>query len=81
MPRGLTNSTANQHYVSQTEQRLNAINPKAKIENQRIYSFSIADRENFVLSLDSPNGRLISQSLSLRDVFSFDVLPDTLAIT
>lgn len=76
MPRGLTNSTANQHYVSQTEQRLNAINPKAKIENQRIYSFSLADRENFILSLDSPNGRLISQSLSLRDVFSFDVLPD-----
>ncbi|HKK20245.1 MAG TPA: hypothetical protein VJ983_02150 [candidate division Zixibacteria bacterium] len=76
MPTGLTNSTANQHYVSQTEQRLNAINPNAKSENQRIYSFSLVDRESFTLSLDSPNGRLISQSLSLRDVFSFDILPD-----
>jgi len=76
MPTQPANSTANQHYVSQTEQRLNAINPNAKSENQRIYSFSLVDRENFSLSLDSPNGRLISQSLSLRDVFSFDVLPD-----
>jgi hypothetical protein len=74
MPTQLANPTANQHYVSQTEQRLNAINPGAKSENQRIYSFSLVDRKNFALSLESPNGRLISQSLSLRDVFSFDVL-------
>lgn len=76
MPNQLPNPTARQHYVSQTEQRLNAINPGAKSENQRVYSFSLVDRENFTLSLDSPNGRLISQSLSLRDVFSFDVLPN-----
>ncbi len=71
-----TNTTANQHYVSQTEQRLNAINPKVKPENQRIYDFSVVDPERFTVSLDSPNGRSISQSLSLRDLFSFDVLPD-----
>jgi hypothetical protein len=76
MPTRLANSTANQHYLSRAEQRLNAINPDAKIENQRIHSFSLGDRENFTLSLDSPKGRLISQSLLLRDVFSFDVLPD-----
>jgi len=74
MPTRLANSTANQHYLSRAEQRLNAINPDAKIENQRIHSFSLGDRENFILSLDSPKGRLISQSLLLRDVFSFDVL-------
>jgi len=76
MPKQLANSTANQHFISQTEQRLSAINPNAKSENQRIYSFSVSNPENFTLSLDSPNGRSISQSLSLRDLFSFDVLPD-----
>lgn len=70
------NTTANQHYVAQTEQRLNAINPNANPENQRIYSFSLVNREDFRISLDSENGRSISQSLSLRDLFSFEVLPD-----
>jgi hypothetical protein len=34
------------------------------------------DRGSFTVSLDSPRGRLISQTLALRDVFSFDVLPN-----
>lgn len=75
MPTQLANSTANQHFISQTEQQLNAINPNAKSDNQRIYSFSVEDPENSIISLDSPDGRSISQTLSLRDVFSFDVLP------
>ncbi len=70
------NVTANQHYISQVEQRLNARNPKAQPRNQRIYSLSLADREAFTLALDAQEGRLISNNLSLRDLFSFDVLPD-----
>ena len=75
MPTQLANLTANQHFISQTEQQLNAINPNAKSDNQRIYSFSVEDPGNSIISLDSPDGRAISQTLSLRDVFSFDVLP------
>lgn len=70
------NVTANQHYISQVEQRLNALNPKAQPGNQRIYSLSLRDRETFSISLDSRKGRLISNNLSLRDLFSFDVVPD-----
>jgi hypothetical protein len=70
-----SNDTANQHYISQVEQRLNARNPKAKHSNQRIYSLSLVDRETFTLAHDSQEGRLISKNLSLRDLFSFDVLP------
>ena len=68
------NTTANQHYVSQVEQRLNALNPNASIANRRIFSFSLVDRERFALSLDSEQGRLISKNLVLRDLFSFDVV-------
>ena len=63
----------NQHFVSQVEQRLNAINPDARPENQRIYEFDIVDREQHQLRLLKPKGRLISGSLSMFDLFSFDV--------
>jgi hypothetical protein len=69
-PHGLTK---NQHFVSQVEQRLNALNPGARPENQRIYEFEIVDRDQHQVRLVIPNGRLISNSLSMFDLFSFDV--------
>lgn len=71
---GLQNVTRNQHFVPQVEQRLNAINPSAKEENQKIYSFSLADRESYSVNIDSESGFKISNTLSLSDIFSFDVL-------
>lgn len=70
----LQDITRNQHFVPQIEQRLNAINPSAKAANQKIYSFSVVDRENYGIEIDSPNGFKINKTLSLMDVFSFDVL-------
>lgn len=70
----LRDVTKNQHFVPQVEQRLNAINPQAENENQKIYSFSIRDRELHTVSIDSKKGVKISQNLSLHDLFSFDVL-------
>jgi hypothetical protein len=67
------NDTRNQHFVSQGEQRLNALNPQADRKNQRIYSFEVIDRENYQLALESPIGRPIESNLSLFDLFSFDV--------
>jgi hypothetical protein len=69
----LKNDTRNQHFVTQGEQRLNALNPQADPKNQRIYSFEVVDRENYTLKLENPIGRPIGKSLSLFDLFSFDV--------
>lgn len=69
-PHGLTKR---QHFISQAEQRLNALNPGARPENQRIYEFEIVDRERYRVRLVASNGRLISNSLSMFDLFSFDV--------
>lgn len=70
----LQDTTRNQHFVAQVEQRLNAINPHAKKEDQKIYSFSLHDRESYSILLDSDKGCNIVKNLSLNDVFSFEVL-------
>ena len=69
----LENDTQNQHFVSQVEQRLNALNPQADPSNQRIYSFEVVDRANHKLALENSIGRPIESNLSLSDLFSFDV--------
>jgi len=68
------NNTKNQHFLSQIEQRLNAINPEALPSNQKIYSFTLRDRENYVVDLDDKQGKSIASNLLLYDLFSFDVI-------
>jgi hypothetical protein len=70
----LLNNTKNQHFVSQVEQRLNALNPMASEVNQRIYSFTLEDRENYLVALDDDKGKSIQNNLLLYDLFSFDVI-------
>ena len=74
----LKDITKNQHFISQTEQRLNALNPSAKKNNQKIFSFSVVDRESYKTTLDSSKGFKISNTLSLMDIFSFHVLENEL---
>jgi hypothetical protein len=64
----LENLIRNQHFISQAEQRLNAMNPNTLPENQRIYEFNVVDRDVPVLKLQSPNGRKIENSLSWEDL-------------
>ena len=71
------NPTHNQHFLTQVEQRLNALNPQAAPSNQRIYSFKLVDRENYRLKLEKPNGTRIEKNLWMFDLFSFDVLDDS----
>ena len=68
-----SNVTRNQHFVSQAEQRLNASNPGSTSKKFRIYSFRITDRENHKIELESERGHLISSTMSMLDLFSFDV--------
>lgn len=70
----LQNSTKNQHFISQTEQRLNSINPAAPDEKQKIYCFDIQDRENYCVKALNKKGSKIKKSLCLDDLFSFDLL-------
>jgi hypothetical protein len=69
------NTTANQHFLSRTEQELNAHNPTAQHpRNLRIHSFSLVDREKHQIRLDDARGRSISRNLALPDLFSFSVI-------
>lgn len=68
------NNTSNQHYLSRVEQKLNAMNPQAKSDNLRIYSFEVVDRDSYTLALENHNGKSINNNLSFLDLFSFDVL-------
>jgi hypothetical protein len=67
------NPSRNQHFVTRVEQKLNACNPDSESERFRIYSFRIADRENYRLALEQPHGRPIKSNLAMLDLFSFDV--------
>lgn len=67
------NETSWQHFLPQVEQRLNAINPKAELKNQRIYPFEIVNRQALELRLVNQKGQRISKALAYPDLFSFDV--------
>jgi hypothetical protein len=69
----LYNKTKNQHFISQAEQRLNAINPEAKFENQKLYAFSLTDRENYGTQIVNPTGSKIVNNLSETDLFTFNI--------
>jgi hypothetical protein len=70
----LANAIKCQHFLSQVEQRRNTINPNTPKEIQKIYSFSVIDRENYLIRLDSERGSKIKNNLSFLDLFSFDVV-------
>jgi len=69
----MENSTRNQHFISQSEQRSNCIDESRPKDKQRIYKFEIADRENSVVRLTNAGGVKIKKNLSFDDLFSFDV--------
>ncbi len=69
------NSTVRQHFLSQAEQRLNAMNPGAKPENQRIYQYRVLDRDK--LAVGPPRSVKIAGNLMIENFFSFDCVGDT----
>jgi hypothetical protein len=69
----LQGKTKNQHFISRSEQKLNAANPEANDTNKSIYEFLIEDKENHSISLASNKPKKIEKSLSLHDLYSFDV--------
>lgn len=69
----LRNDAQNHHFISQAEQRLNSLNPSASKRAQRIYAFSVVNRENFAVTLDSDRGVRAEKNLAFQDLFSFEV--------
>jgi hypothetical protein len=65
------NPTKNQHYISQAEQRLNAIDPSSP---KRIFALAVIDRDKHILQARDPRGSSIEKSLSYHDLFSLDVI-------
>ena len=71
---GGKNSTRNQHYVTQAEQRLNSSTSACRDSDQRIFAFSVVDRNRPAIRLTHRRGRQITSTLSFNDLFSFDVV-------
>lgn len=70
------NSTKNQHYIAQVEQKLNAINPKAKRERRKIFEYKIVDRELDTYQKTKPYGVEIEHNLSFNDLYTFEIFDD-----
>lgn len=70
------NDTRWQHYLPQVEQRLNATNPR---DPRKIYAFEIVNREACGVQIVEPKGLLISKTLALHDLFTFDLPLETRA--
>ncbi len=69
----LLDKTRNQHFLPQTEQRLNAIDPLLDKDKQRIYEFEILRNTAGAMRLGTAQSRKICKNLSMLDLFSFDV--------
>ncbi|CAK1722267.1 conserved hypothetical protein [Vibrio crassostreae] len=68
----MKNYTKNQHYLSQAEQRLNAVNPCAGNKKQKIYGFEVSGDGQ----LGCPKLLKIESTLSDLDLYSFSILED-----
>lgn len=65
-----SNGTKRQHFISQVEQKLNSTSNNSN----KIYSFTLMDREKYNLKLDDDKGVSIINNLRIIDLFSFDVI-------
>ncbi|MDN3380705.1 MULTISPECIES: hypothetical protein [unclassified Pseudoalteromonas] len=66
------NDTKHQHFLSACEQKLNCINPNAKRENRKIYSFEVYNHINLILK--KPSKIKVDNNLCDLDLFTFDII-------
>lgn len=74
------NSTKNQHFISQVEQKQNSINPLVERNKRRIFEFEILNREQYFFKLTNEDGVKIEKNLSINDLYTFDILNDSTRI-
>ncbi|MED5607871.1 hypothetical protein VV867_09265 [Pseudomonas sp. JH-2] len=66
----------NHHFISQAEQRLNAIDSSVRPENQRIYRFDILQREPPSIRKSGSTGVKIEKNLSRQDLYTLKILDE-----
>ncbi|MFN3071350.1 hypothetical protein ACKWMY_25015 [Serratia sp. J2] len=81
----LTNSTRNQHYIAQVEQRLNSSSNLTSLSNPRnakIFEFKISDIKegSHKPSLKLMGNKSIHSVLSVQDIFTIQHLPNGLSV-
>ena len=64
----------NHHYISQVEQRLNAIDKSVSSENQRIFKFEVVDAESKIIKNLDPAGKKIEKNLAIKDLYALRML-------
>ncbi|MFP3679498.1 hypothetical protein SB725_20570 [Pseudomonas sp. SIMBA_041] len=69
-----TSIARNHHFISQAEQRLNAIDATVKPRNQRIYNFEILQRESPRIRKIKSAGVKIESNLARMDLYALKVL-------
>jgi hypothetical protein len=72
----MINNKKKHHYISQVEQKLNAIDPTVKKRSRRIYSFDITDRESYEIAINNVDGVKIEPNLKELDLFTFDTIDE-----
>lgn len=70
------NKTKNQHYLSQCEQRFNAIDGAVKKGNCRIYQFEIKNKKTQEFDVVDNNGIKIEKNLAFDDLYTFFIKED-----
>lgn len=69
--------TRNQHYISVSEQKLNAINETAQERGKiKVYSFDLVDREEHRISLSALSEKKAVKNLCYFDLYTFELLND-----
>ena len=69
-------NSRNHHYISQVEQRLNAIDKTVKPENQRIYKFSVLSHAPAQIKNNDATGVKIEKNLSRKDLYALKTLDE-----
>lgn len=64
----------NHHYISQVEQRLNAIDKSVSSENQRIFKFEVVDAESKIIKNLDLAGKKIEKNLAIKDLYALKML-------
>lgn len=70
------NTTHNQHFISQVEQKLNCIDPSIDKKKRRIYEFESLNRDAQEYKICVEDGVKIEKNLAFKDLYSLEIFDD-----
>lgn len=72
------NVVKNQHFISQVEQRFNAIDSKEPKQKQRIFEYKVNHESQGGYEFSQPSGVKISKNLSWNDLYTYEYFDQSL---